>query len=120
MAPRIVANAGATLSTNCMPASDKETLRVVRLNSSSGSSHSVDNRIRLLREARGLSLETLAAEAGTENQQISLLESGKRRLTVDWLLRLSHALTCLGNWLQRTCQSPFFPKRSAYWSGFET
>ena len=54
----------------------------------------MDNRIRMLREAWGLSLEALAAEAGTTNQQISLLESGKRRLTVDWLLRLSHALTC--------------------------
>jgi len=54
----------------------------------------VDNRIRVLREARGLSLEALATEAGTSNQQISLLEAGKRRLTVDWLLRLSTALTC--------------------------
>lgn len=52
------------------------------------------NRIGVLREARGLSLEALATEAGTTNQQISLLESGKRRLTVDWLLRLSKALTC--------------------------
>jgi len=54
----------------------------------------VDNRIRVLREARGLSLEELAAEVGTTNQQISLLENGKRRLTVEWLLRLSKALTC--------------------------
>ncbi|WP_223250729.1 helix-turn-helix domain-containing protein [Rhodanobacter denitrificans] len=48
----------------------------------------------MLREARGLSLEALAAAAGTSNQQISLLEAGKRRLTVDWLLRISHALNC--------------------------
>jgi transcriptional regulator with XRE-family HTH domain len=54
----------------------------------------VDNRIRVLREARGLSLEELAAEVGTTNQQISLLENGKRRLTVEWLVRLSKALTC--------------------------
>lgn len=54
----------------------------------------MDNRIKVLREARGLSLETLAAEVGTTNQQVSLLESGKRRLTVDWLLRLSRALAC--------------------------
>ena len=54
----------------------------------------MDNRIRVLREARGLSLEALAAAAGTSNQQISLLEAGKRRLTVDWLLRISHALNC--------------------------
>ena len=54
----------------------------------------MNNRIRVLREARNLSLEGLAAKAGTTNQQISLLEAGKRRLTVDWLLRLSQALTC--------------------------
>jgi transcriptional regulator with XRE-family HTH domain len=48
----------------------------------------------VLREARGLSLEALASAADTSNQQISLLEAGKRRLTVDWLLRLSHALGC--------------------------
>lgn len=54
----------------------------------------MDNRIKVLRDARGLSLEDLAMAAGTSNQQVSLLESGKRRLTVDWLLRLSHALNC--------------------------
>ena len=54
----------------------------------------MDNRIRVLREARGLSLEALAAGAGTSNQQISLLEAGKRRLTVDWLVRLSSVLAC--------------------------
>lgn len=54
----------------------------------------MENRIRVMREARGLSLEALAAEAGTTNQQISLLEAGKRRLTVDWLLRLALPLKC--------------------------
>jgi transcriptional regulator with XRE-family HTH domain len=54
----------------------------------------VANRIGVLREARGLSLEALSIEAGTTNQQISLLENGKRRLTVDWLVRLSTALAC--------------------------
>lgn len=33
-----------------------------------------------MREARGISLEALATEAGTTNQQVSLLETGKRRL----------------------------------------
>ncbi|QNK03478.1 helix-turn-helix transcriptional regulator [Dyella telluris] len=54
----------------------------------------VENRIRVMREARGLSLDTLATEAGTTNQQVSLLETGKRRLTVDWLLRLAEPLKC--------------------------
>lgn len=52
------------------------------------------NRIRAFREARAFSLDALAAAVGTTNQQISLLESGKRRLTVDWLIRLSKALSC--------------------------
>lgn len=54
----------------------------------------VINRIRALREARGLSLEALAVLVGTTNQQISHLETGKRRLTVDWLSRLGEALCC--------------------------
>jgi transcriptional regulator with XRE-family HTH domain len=47
-----------------------------------------------MREARGLSLDALATEARTTNQQVSLLETGKRRLTVDWLLRLAEPLKC--------------------------
>ncbi|MGO4519019.1 helix-turn-helix domain-containing protein [Dyella sp. 2RAF44] len=47
-----------------------------------------------MREARGLSLDALASEADTTNQQVSLLETGKRRLTVDWLLRLAEPLKC--------------------------
>lgn len=52
------------------------------------------NRIRELREARGLTLEELAQRVGTTNQQISHLELGKRQLTVDWLRRLAAALEC--------------------------
>jgi len=52
------------------------------------------NQLRRLREARGLSLEALARKAGTTNPQISHLELGRRRLTVDWLLRLASALQC--------------------------
>jgi transcriptional regulator with XRE-family HTH domain len=54
----------------------------------------VDNRIRSLREARGLSLELLAKKIATTNQQVSLLEAGRRRLTVDWLMRLAKGLDC--------------------------
>ncbi|AHX12011.1 transcriptional regulator [Dyella jiangningensis] len=54
----------------------------------------MNNRIRVLREARGLTLDSLASKAGTTNQQLSLLEIGKRRLTVDWLLRLAIPLGC--------------------------
>jgi transcriptional regulator with XRE-family HTH domain len=54
----------------------------------------VNNRIKVVRSARGLSLDELAERVGTTNQQISLLEGGKRRLTSDWLIRLSKELTC--------------------------
>jgi transcriptional regulator with XRE-family HTH domain len=52
------------------------------------------NRLRELREARGLTLAELADRVGTTNQQISHLELGKRQLTVEWLRRLGDALDC--------------------------
>jgi len=48
----------------------------------------------VLREAKGLTLEQLAAAVGTTNQQVSHLELGKRQLTVAWLVRLAEALGC--------------------------
>jgi transcriptional regulator with XRE-family HTH domain len=54
----------------------------------------LSNRIRELREARGMTLADLAERVGTTNQQISHLELGKRQLTVDWLRRLGVALGC--------------------------
>lgn len=55
---------------------------------------SVHNQIRVFREAQELSLDSLASLVGTTNQQISLLETGRRRLTVEWLIRLAKALSC--------------------------
>ena len=52
------------------------------------------NRLKELREARGLSLVALAALVGTTGQEISHLELGKRNLTVNWLKRLALALGC--------------------------
>jgi len=52
------------------------------------------NRLKQLRKARGITLDTLAAKVGTTNQQISHLELGKRQLTVEWLRRLAAALDC--------------------------
>lgn len=52
------------------------------------------NRIRELRELRGLTIEELAELVGTSHQQISKLELNKRRLTVDWMQRLAKALNC--------------------------
>lgn len=49
------------------------------------------NRIAELRQARDWSQEHLAKLVGTTNQQIGRLESGARRLTVDWMERVAQA-----------------------------
>ena len=50
------------------------------------------NRIKELREARGMTQEGLADAVGTSFQQISRLENGTRRLTVEWMRRIAGAL----------------------------
>ena len=52
------------------------------------------NRIKELRRAKNLTLQELAELVGSSNQQISQLETGRRRLNVDWLERLSKELGC--------------------------
>ncbi|MBI4185316.1 MAG: helix-turn-helix transcriptional regulator [Proteobacteria bacterium] len=52
------------------------------------------NRLRELRETRGLSLDRLAKMVGTTHQQISRLERGERRLTEGWMRRIATALGC--------------------------
>lgn len=52
------------------------------------------NKIREIREARGLSQEDLAQALNTFNQQISHLELGKRRLTWEWMMRIAGVLEC--------------------------
>ncbi len=54
----------------------------------------MENRIRELRKARGLTLKRMAELLGTSNQQISHLEKGRRRLTLDWMERIAEALEC--------------------------
>lgn len=67
-----------------------------------------ENRIRQVRESRGLSQENVAEQLGTFNQQISHLELGKRRLTWDWMVKLAKVFAChpleLVGW-----QEPYFP-----------
>ena len=48
--------------------------------------------LRNYRQRAGLTLETLAKLTGTSAAQISKLEKGERRLTVDWMARLAPAL----------------------------
>ena len=52
------------------------------------------NHLQTLREARGLTLRELALRVGASRQHMSSLERGGRRLTADWLLRLSEGLDC--------------------------
>ncbi|MGH1482584.1 MAG: helix-turn-helix domain-containing protein [Geminicoccales bacterium] len=52
------------------------------------------NCIRELRKARGPTLQTLADRVQASNQHISHLESGRRRLTIDWIERLARGLEC--------------------------
>ncbi|MEE8226919.1 MAG: helix-turn-helix transcriptional regulator, partial [Kiloniellales bacterium] len=54
----------------------------------------MENRIRELRKARGLTLKRMAELLGTSNQQISHLEKGRRRLTLEWMERIAEALEC--------------------------
>lgn len=50
------------------------------------------NRIKELREARGLTLQQVADAAGTSLQQIQRLENGHRRLTDEWMRRIAPIL----------------------------
>jgi transcriptional regulator with XRE-family HTH domain len=52
------------------------------------------NRVREWRHRRELSIEELARRSRTTASQISKLERGQRRLTVDWMGRLAKALGC--------------------------
>ncbi|MEK7244720.1 MAG: helix-turn-helix transcriptional regulator [Pseudomonadota bacterium] len=52
------------------------------------------NHIKELRKGRGWSQNELARNIGTSNQQVSYLETGQRRLTDVWMLRLAAALGC--------------------------
>ncbi|MBP2299630.1 XRE family transcriptional regulator [Azospirillum picis] len=48
--------------------------------------------MRDLRQAAGLSQEKLAELAGTSQPQINKLETGQRKMTVDWAVKLAHPL----------------------------
>jgi transcriptional regulator with XRE-family HTH domain len=51
------------------------------------------NRIRDLRLGAGLSQAELAELVGTTQAQIARLETGERRLTVEWMQRIARALS---------------------------
>lgn len=49
------------------------------------------NYLRAWRHQSGLTVESVASRAGTDKGQLSKLENGERRLTVDWLSRIAPA-----------------------------
>ncbi len=51
-------------------------------------------KIKQLRVQRGMTMQELAQAAGTSQQQIDRLEKGRRKLTIEWVERLSRALEC--------------------------
>lgn len=51
----------------------------------------VGTRIRTWRLAKNLSQADVAELLGTTNQQVGRLESGQRKVTVDWLYRIADA-----------------------------
>ena len=50
------------------------------------------NRLRKLREAKGLSQESLAHEAGLDRTYVSSVERGKRNISIENIERLALAL----------------------------
>lgn len=52
------------------------------------------NRVRFMREDRGLTQEELAERVGSDKGTISRIESGRRRLTQDWMNRIARVLEC--------------------------
>lgn len=50
-------------------------------------------KLREFRRARGISVDDLAKELGENSQKVGRIERGQRSLTVDYLLRISKALS---------------------------
>lgn len=54
----------------------------------------MSNSIRRLRKQKKMTMQELARRVGTSQQQIDRLEKGHRKLTIEWLDRLTKALEC--------------------------
>jgi len=53
---------------------------------------SIYSKIRDIRQAKGLSVNSLAEKIGEDHQKVGRIERGKRSLTIDYLLKVSKAL----------------------------
>lgn len=57
-----------------------------------GREEKVFTKLRELRRAKGLSIETLASKLGENSQKVARIERGDRSLTVDYLVKASKVL----------------------------
>ena len=64
------------------------------------------NRLRELRERGGLSQKALGESVGTSQEQIQRLETGERKLTVEWAKRLAGPLGCY--WVEIIEEMPHY------------
>ncbi|MBX7066813.1 MAG: helix-turn-helix domain-containing protein [Parachlamydiales bacterium] len=55
--------------------------------------HQIYEKLRKFRRARGISVDQLAQEIGENSQKVGRIERGQRSLTVDYLLKISKALS---------------------------
>lgn len=79
-------------SANCKSRSCGISILEIDSEFSTVDAHLMDNRLRELRHAAGLTLQQLAERVGTTAPTVSRLEKGDRELTVSWLRRFSEAL----------------------------
>jgi len=54
--------------------------------------NNIYSKIRDIRQARGLTVNTLAQKMGEDHQKVGRIERGKRSLTIDYLMKVSKAL----------------------------
>lgn len=54
----------------------------------------MDNRIKEIREERGVTLDELAERLSTSKGQVAALQAGRRQLTLIWMRRIAEALHC--------------------------
>lgn len=52
----------------------------------------ISSKLRELRRARGLTVDTLAKKIGENSQKVGRIERGTRSITLDYLVRVSNAL----------------------------
>lgn len=70
------------------------------------------NNIRAVREKVGMAREKLAIKIGCNKDTIALLEKGDRRLSLEWIIRISDGLDCTIS--QLLGDQPFDPLKNTH------